>query len=63
MNYGNCSLKNQHISPKPFEDKQELEELLGNRFRARHDIAGNMSIFGETPDWNPAEMIGSENDN
>ena len=49
---------NRNISNKIDTSLKEIADFLGNRFQARHGISGHMSIFGEMPDWNPAEMIG-----
>jgi len=37
----------------------EIERFLESRFRPRNGLLGDTSIFGEMPDWNPAEMIGT----
>ncbi len=49
---------NRNISNKIDMSLKEIAEFLTKRFQARYDIAGHSSIFGEMPDWNPAEMIG-----
>lgn len=49
---------NRNISNKIDTSLKEIAEFLEKRFQARYDIAGHTSIFGEMPDWNPAEMIG-----
>lgn len=49
---------NRNISNKIDTSLKEIAGFLENRFQAKHDIAGDTSIFGEMPDWNPAEMIG-----
>lgn len=37
----------------------QIESFLEQRFRRMHGVLGNTSLFGEMPDWNPAEMIGA----
>lgn len=49
---------NRNISIKIDTSLKEIAGFLEGRFQARHNIAGHTSIFGEMPDWNPAEMIG-----
>jgi phosphohistidine swiveling domain-containing protein len=37
----------------------EIQRFLEGRFRPMTGILGDTSVFGEMPDWNPAEMIGT----
>jgi len=37
----------------------QIQSFLEQRFRPMHGVLGNTSLFGEMPDWNPAEMIGT----
>lgn len=37
----------------------EIQRFLDGRFRPVAGVLGNTSLFGEMPDWNPAEMIGT----
>jgi phosphohistidine swiveling domain-containing protein len=36
----------------------EIEQHVGKYFKPRRGILGRQSVFGQMPDWNPAEMIG-----
>jgi glutamine kinase len=36
----------------------EIGGFLEKRFRPMPEVLGDRSVFGEMPDWNPAEMIG-----
>jgi len=36
-----------------------VRSLLQKRLSSRDDLAGDSTILGEMPDWNPAEMIGN----
>lgn len=37
----------------------EIRRFLEERFRPAAGVLGDTSVFGEMPDWNPAEMIGT----
>lgn len=37
----------------------QIRSTLGQRMQRQDDLAGPTTIFGEMPDWNPAEMIGN----
>ncbi len=37
----------------------KLNGFLKNKFATNERVFGNSTIFGQMPDWNPAEMIGS----
>ncbi len=49
---------NRDISRHVATSLAEIHRFLESRFRPIHGVLGNTSIFGEMPDWNPAEMIG-----
>ncbi len=36
-----------------------IRDAIGERMAAKPGLAGSTTIFGEMPDWNPAEMIGT----
>jgi hypothetical protein len=50
---------NPDISRKVATSLAEIHLFLESRFRPIQGVLGNTSLFGEMPDWNPAEMIGS----
>ena len=35
-----------------------VNRFLKNRFQRTEGVFGNTTVFGQMPDWNPAEMIG-----
>lgn len=37
----------------------QIQIYLEQRFQSMRGVLGNTSLFGEMPDWNPAEMIGT----
>jgi hypothetical protein len=41
------------------ESLAEIQRFLEKRFRPIPGVLGSTSVFGEMPDWNPAEMIGT----
>jgi hypothetical protein len=45
----------QHID----ESLAEIQRFLEKRLRPMPGVLGETSVFGEMPDWNPAEMIGT----
>lgn len=49
---------NRDISRHVATSLAEIHRFLESRFRPIHGVLGNTSLFGEMPDWNPAEMIG-----
>lgn len=50
---------NRDISRHVSTSLGEIHRFLESRFRPIHGVLGNTSLFGEMPDWNPAEMIGA----
>lgn len=36
----------------------QLEQQISNQLQRKQDVFGTRTIFGEMPDWNPAEIIG-----
>lgn len=36
-----------------------IQRFLRQEFRPKHGVFGQTTIYGEMPDWNPAEMIGT----
>ena len=57
----------QIAKPKPWSNKlkknfsktiRKTGSKLNKLFKKRKDLSGNTNIFGQMPDWNPAEMIG-----
>ncbi len=45
----------QHIG----DSLKQIQTFLEGRMRPMRGVLGNTSLFGEMPDWNPAEMIGA----
>jgi phosphohistidine swiveling domain-containing protein len=50
---------NRHVAQKVDDSLPEIGRFLEGRFRPTPGILGDSSVFGEMPDWNPAEMIGA----
>lgn len=42
-----------------FEELERMREFLDSRFRPHPMLAGETTVLGTMPDWNPAEMIGN----
>jgi glutamine kinase len=38
---------------------KEIQKFVQYRFQSNYGVLGNSSLFGEMPDWNPAELIGA----
>jgi len=50
---------NPDISQKICEAQSYIERFIAERSRPRWGLAGDRTILGVMPDWNPAEMIGT----
>ncbi len=50
---------NRDISQHIDTSLEESRKFLEGRFRSILGVVGDASVFGEMPDWNPAEMIGT----
>ena len=49
---------NRSISKEVTSSIKDIEYFLETRFKKIDGVFGDKSIFGQMPDWNPAEMIG-----
>ena len=50
---------NRHISVHVDQALIDIHRFLEAKFKPTFGALGHRSVFGEMPDWNPAEMIGS----
>jgi len=50
---------NRSISNNIDHSLNQIYKFVENRFKPVHNSLGYTSIFGEMPDWNPVEMIGT----
>ena len=50
---------NRDVSQHIDASLSEIQRFLEQRFRPVSGVVGDTSLFGEMPDWNPAEMIGT----
>jgi len=51
---------NRSISLRVHDAIEQIEALVAKRFRPTASAYGRQSVFGQMPDWNPAEMIGRD---
>jgi glutamine kinase len=49
---------NRSISQKIDKAVQQIQSFTSDHFKPWTGICGHQSVFGQMPDWNPAEMIG-----
>lgn len=49
---------NRSISLRVHDAIEQMESFVRNRFQPTAAAYGHQSVFGQMPDWNPAEMIG-----
>lgn len=49
---------NRSISRQVNSELVGIQKFVGERFKPQHGVFGNTTVFGQMPDWNPAEMIG-----
>ena len=53
------SLNWNSISTKDIETAlKEIKSVVKKRYKSESDVYGSKNVFGQMPDWNPAEMIG-----
>lgn len=49
---------NRGLSKRVDAELSGIEKFVRERFEPQHGVFGNTTVFGQMPDWNPAEMIG-----
>jgi len=49
---------NRAIAKSIDSELKEIHSFIKNRFKPSFGVYGETTIFGQMPDWNPAEMIG-----
>ncbi|MBT3396273.1 MAG: pyruvate phosphate dikinase, partial [Alphaproteobacteria bacterium] len=49
---------NRHISQRVDDVLPPIQKFVRDRFGPMTGVRGKSSVFGQMPDWNPAEMIG-----
>jgi phosphohistidine swiveling domain-containing protein len=49
---------NRHISQRVDDALPPIQKFVRDRFAPMTGVRGKSSVFGQMPDWNPAEMIG-----
>lgn len=49
---------NRGLSKRVNAELSGIQRFVSERFKPQHGVYGNTTVFGQMPDWNPAEMIG-----
>ena len=49
---------NRHVVQRVDDALPPIQQFVRNRFKPVPGVRGRTSVFGQMPDWNPAEMIG-----
>lgn len=49
---------NRGLSKRVNAELSGIQQFVSKRFKPQHGVYGNTTVFGQMPDWNPAEMIG-----